>query len=94
MHKKHTPKARATLFVSLVVAGFLPVSAIAEGGTQVPATTPAFSFDWRANGSDRSKESALAIVRERRILASSSMGDGTWICSPAGFGRKSHCTRN
>ena len=56
---------------------------------QVRAVKPqAVAFDWLANGSVASsaRKSKTAQVRNRVIT-----GEGSWICSPAGFGKRSRC---
>ncbi|MGV8954389.1 MAG: hypothetical protein ACOH2M_25050 [Cypionkella sp.] len=53
-------------------------------------TTPRskLRFDWMANGSPtRSLEKAQVIRARYRVIT----GQGSWICSPAGFGQRSHC---
>lgn len=48
------------------------------------------SFDWFGNAQNadkaRAARSSLTSVHSGRKL-----GQGSWICSPAGFGRKSSC---
>jgi hypothetical protein len=52
------------------------------------------AFDWMANGAqvtpaaDRLAEAKLAIRKARALSA-----NATWVCSPAGFGKRSHCER-
>ncbi len=55
---------------------------------------PKPAFDWMANATkvvsekDRLEEARLALRKARVINA-----NATWVCSPAGFGKRSHCTR-
>ena len=46
------------------------------------------AFDWLANGkvADQAGKSTAAQKRNRVIT-----GQGSWICSPAGFGKRSRC---
>ena len=46
------------------------------------------AFDWLANGAVASsgRKFKTAQVRNRVIT-----GEGSWICSPAGFGKRSRC---
>ena len=84
----------APLYVALILAALAPAASFADGASPTPTTITVNGFDWLANGSDLSRDRALAIARERQVLAATQMGDGSWICSPAGFGRKSHCVSN
>lgn len=94
-------------FAAVLVATFLimvPALGHAEAviGTKLlSAPSPAFTqrpakvtkvqtvaFNWFANGATAaSANSAKSVRQQSRVIA----GKGTWICSPAGFGRRSRC---
>jgi hypothetical protein len=84
----------APLLVATLIAGLMPAASFADNSAQAANSVTPSGFDWLANGSDLDRENALEIARERQILAATQMGDGSWICSPAGFGRKSQCYSN
>lgn len=78
---------RATAF-SLVAGLALVVPVVASENVAKPA------FDWMANGAqatpveDRLAEAKLAILKARALNT-----NATWVCSPAGFGKRSRCER-
>ncbi|SFR43772.1 hypothetical protein SAMN04488005_1950 [Yoonia tamlensis] len=86
----------APLLVAVSIAGLLPTASLADHSTTTTTShaVAANGFNWLANGSNVEREHALAIARERQQLAAAQMGDGSWICSPAGFGQKSYCVSN
>ena len=87
--RKHAP-----LLVAVFIAGLMPAASFADHTKTSAHAVAASGFNWLANGSDVDREHALAIARERQILAAAQMGDGSWIRSPAGFGQKSHRVSN
>ena len=57
-------------------------------------TRPAVAFDWMANGTQGvSQETRRQRAREAVIRARALNKGATWVCSPAGFGKKSRCHR-
>ena len=56
---------------------------------QVRAVKPqAVAFDWLANGSVAFSASKSKTAQKRNRVIT---GEGSWICSPAGFGKRSRC---
>lgn len=48
----------------------------------------AVAFNWLANGaSAASTDKSKSAQKRYRVIS----GQGTWICSPAGFGQRSRC---
>lgn len=68
----------------------LATSATAESEK---GTSPS-GFNWLASTDTKTTQDAVERLRARQQAAATTMGAGTWICSPAGFGRPSHCHRN
>jgi hypothetical protein len=83
---------------------FLPAGANAEAalGTELLSAAPLIAtthpakvrkpqtvaFNWLANGStSASKARSKAAQKRNRVIT----GQGSWICSPAGFGQRSRC---
>ncbi len=67
-----------------VVAASLPQI---SGPVQAPAPQ-VVAFNWLANGAaNPSAAKAAASLKKYRVIN----GSGSWICSPAGFGRRSVC---
>lgn len=87
--------SRTLLFV-LLASGPMSLASPAKAEMPITPHEPAASeaksvagvgaarFDWLAKR-DNSKEIRARVVRK------ASLGNGSWICSPAGFNRKSHC---
>jgi hypothetical protein len=69
---------------AIVVA--LSKVALQSSRVQVTRTS---KFDWLARRAPR--ERILLVSGERTV---SQIGKGSWICSPAGFGKKSRCYAN
>ena len=90
--------ARIVLLASFLGL-LLPYNAHAEDQTITPEqavlriTKPAASkpvkFDWLADRSNKARPILVSEVRTPRQI-----GSGSWICSPAGFGKKSRCYAN
>lgn len=76
------------------VVGLSATAAAAEGinDRKMKATTVS-GFNWLANGSQGSSRKLLVRQAARRASMQSTKGGATWICTPAGFGRKSRCHR-
>lgn len=75
----------------LVSAQAVPVQA--HGETAQPQAVPVKAtqgFDWFSNGRTAA-EAKLARVNLTGSQSGRSLGQGSWICSPAGFGKKSSC---
>ena len=80
--------------IGVVAVTMAPIAASAEGNKQQKAATASMTgFNWLANGNDAQKREARARQAAVRASYMSTRGGATWICSPAGFGRKSHCYR-
>ena len=74
----------------------LSLSACAEGPESLEikaSATTSSAFNWMANGNSVSQREARARQNALRASMISSRDGATWICSPAGFGRKSRCYR-
>ena len=95
MNRSTTWFARSANRVAALIFAFtIPISTAADGALhQAKAVSPS-GFDWLASASSLSQEEAIAQLRARQRAASLTMGVGSWVCSPAGFGRTSYCTRN
>lgn len=62
----------------------LPASSLAD----VEPAPQVVAFNWLANGAaNPSAAKAAEALRKYRVIN----GSGSWICSPAGFGRRSVC---
>ena len=88
--------AAAALLTLAVSAGAYAQSAAVDRGTHplIAVSTaghgPA-SFDWLAKRGS-STDATLFQARYKPVLRSvSPLGRGSYVCSPAGFGRKSRC---
>lgn len=91
-------RSRSVIFRSVVVSSLsvavYPVDGSAEqtaASFETVQTTVAGQgsarFDWMAN-KKRSKRPV-----ERIVLTGTPLGNGSWICSPAGFGKQARCYR-
>ena len=82
-----TKRSFAAITSAAAVAIFGSVAAASEA-------QPVAGFDWMANGAqtvagaDRLEEARVAVRKARELNA-----NATWVCSPAGFGKRSHCER-
>ncbi len=75
---------------ALVVLGYClgPTTALAADDVQKP------KFSWHANAQSTSQpQLSLKKARAAIIKARALNGNATWVCSPAGFGQGSRCTR-
>ncbi len=54
-----------------------------------PASARAGGFDWLAK-----RRPDAQVVRVSLAAAPRQIGSGSWICSPAGFGKRSRCYAN
>lgn len=76
--------------LALIVLGYClcPTAVLAADDVQKP------KFSWHANAQTTSqpqlalKKARAAIIKARALNVNS-----TWVCSPAGFGQGSRCTR-
>lgn len=85
---------RATVMVGVFAVSTAPTSVAAEGSQTLQVTLkPASAFNWHANGSVDGKRKARARQIATRASYMSARGGASWICTPAGFGRKSRCHR-
>ena len=98
------PSVLKVMFLSVLLAGVAPVCGMAQSAGAAPGTRAAAivhipgaaAFDWLAK-----KRVARSGIVEDSVLVSSDgqptlqrkrfFGKGSWICSPAGFGKKSRC---
>lgn len=53
-----------------------------------PVKPQAVAFNWLANGADAPSAGISKAAQKRYRVIS---GQGSWICSPAGFGKRSRC---
>jgi len=91
-------KSKSVLLSSLLVAGIsltIPVQEAqasqfdksgADQKTTIAGQGPA-RFDWLAS------QKITDRVRVVKASSTPSLGNGTWICSAAGFGKQSRCYR-
>ncbi|MEW9920411.1 hypothetical protein AB2B41_12415 [Marimonas sp. MJW-29] len=94
MIKTTFPKLLFVLMVSGPFSLASPAKAEAPITPQKPSASAAVSvagvgkarFDWLAKTGNR-------MADRNRVVQKASLGNGSWICSPAGFNRKSHCFR-
>lgn len=85
---------RAAGVIGVMAVTMAPMAASAEGkGQRKAAPVQMTGFNWLANGNDAQKRESRARQAAVRASYMSTRGGATWICSPAGFGRKSHCYR-
>ncbi|MDP3860592.1 MAG: hypothetical protein Q8Q63_03305 [Phaeovulum sp.] len=80
----------ASAALMLATAGF--AAALTETAAPVAKTAPRgaiVAFDWRAGKSGSRKTSAVPV--SARVSSGLSLGGGSYVCSPAGFGRQSSC---
>lgn len=98
------PSVLKAMLLSVLLVGVVPVCGMAQSAGAAPGTRAAAvvhipgaaAFDWLAK-----KRVARTGIVEGSILVSSDgqpivqrkrfFGKGSWICSPAGFGKKSRC---
>lgn len=69
--------------------GLLSPTSYTAAVRKVKAPKPqTVAFNWLGNGaSSASAVKSKAAQKRNRVIT----GQGTWICSPAGFGQRSHC---
>lgn len=90
----------AAVVVSIsLLSGSLPSQALASEQTTEPTqavlrvakptVAKRVKFDWLAQ---RGNRNAVTLVSE--VRPPQQIGSGSWICSPAGFGKKSRCYAN
>ena len=80
--------------MALTLIMIAPTRAVAETPTRPAVTIAASGFNWLAKNENPTEAQAAEQLRERQIAAAFRMGDGSWVCSPAGFGQPSRCSRN
>lgn len=87
--------AKAAACIGLLVSGVL-LPTLSSADPVAPRTVQAtkYSFNWLSNGKAMTSEELAAIILAQQIKIAGAMGDGSWICSPAGFGQRSRCYRN
>lgn len=85
---------RATCLGGVFAVSTAPTFVAAEGA-QILQTAASHTsvFNWLANGNVHDKSDARARQIAARASYMSARGGASWICTPAGFGRKSHCRR-
>lgn len=88
--KKYAKQAVAAGFVSTVV--FVAAPAFANGKTVSQGSTSRISYNWFNNAQPASSGNQFSVIERKRLAARvSQRGNGSYICSPAGFGKKSRC---
>lgn len=86
---------RAVRDLVTVIVLAMPTASLAVSAPMSTAAGIAPSgFNWLSNGKTATQQQALAENRALQFAVRGALGYGTWICSPAGFGRKSYCYRN
>lgn len=74
--------------LSAVAASLPAISGLGNSGLGKAVTPQVVAFNWLANGAaNPSAAKAQASLNKYRVIN----GSGSWICSPAGFGRRSVC---
>ncbi|PKP69399.1 MAG: hypothetical protein CVT82_11105 [Alphaproteobacteria bacterium HGW-Alphaproteobacteria-4] len=87
--------AKATQKFSLAAATLLASTSFATALTETTTAKtgrPAgivISFDWRAGKSGQRAGAAVPVSAS--ISSGLNLGGGSYVCSPAGFGRQSQC---
>lgn len=74
-------RAAAALLAAVVL---LPVAAMSESGA---ASSSASGFSWFANAPSQAALQSRANLRAHMVINSTK----SWICTPAGFGKRSTC---
>jgi hypothetical protein len=85
--------------LAALLAVAAPAPLLAEAGLREPlkvslrlskaASAQAGGFDWLAK-----RRPDAQVVRVSLAAAPRQVGSGSWICSPAGFGKRSRCYAN
>ena len=80
--------------------GLVTIVALTPLGATMTTAHDASQNDhgYQTTAANRASDTALNLFRDRqegeRTVRVRSMGNGSYICSPAGFGRSSRCYRN
>lgn len=77
----------ALLLASASFAAALNETTITTAKAPMPGQQ--IAFDWRAGKSGTRKAAALPVSAS--ISSGLNLGGGSYVCSPAGFGRQSRC---
>lgn len=76
---------KATAVIALMCAAMVSATPVAADSTRTTvAGEGSARFDWMAN-------KKVVVASAPAALTQAPRGSGSWICSPAGFGRKSSC---
>jgi len=81
----------ASAMLLLASASFAAALSETTAATTAKAPMPGqqFAFDWRAGKSGTRKATPLPVSAS--ISSGLNLGGGSYVCSPAGFGRQSSC---
>ncbi len=78
----------------LRVAVLLAVCGLPAGATDDKSPRTAVNFDWFANAAKPLPRDQAAARTKAAIVKARALSKGaTWVCTPAGSGQGSHCTR-
>ncbi|MDQ2090285.1 hypothetical protein [Marimonas arenosa] len=83
----------------LIAAGLIGVAPVARAEMAIMSKQPTAGLVKSVAGSGTArhdwlaKRSAVGSTKNSRVVQRVSLGRGSWICSPAGFNRKSRCYR-
>lgn len=87
-----TPKHALAVAVATALIS-LAAPAVAGGKTAPDAQAGAVKYDWHHVSKSARALKARLSTRERKRMAANVArhGNGSYICSPSGFGKKSQC---
>ncbi len=79
--------ALALLLLAGATSPVFAAGGTVTGPTKVVRIKTAAQFNWFANG----QSASAATAAKQDLVQQVSLGRGSWICSPAGFGHQSTC---
>jgi hypothetical protein len=82
--------AAALIVVPLTEAQAQTVREGAQPGRAVVILANGTTFDWHRKKAPRATAN-IATAPSRYLPTGARLGRGSYVCSPAGFGRRSHC---
>lgn len=76
----------------LIVAVTFAAAPVQAAGSTKAATPLYKSYAWVAPMSKAERKARLSQAQKRQIARNqSAKGNGSWICSPSGFGKRASC---
>ncbi len=88
--KKISGLSLSAVVASALIASAGPASANSKTAPQ--GARAQVGYDWHANARPRSAGGAMTVQERKRFAARIARhGNGSYICSPSGFGKKSKC---